>query len=137
MHWTNRTGSDRLSSMTDERDTARDSGRRYSAAVVDGAGRTFSRAMLRATGFEDADFSRPILGVASTWSRVTPCNLHIDELAREAGRGIDESGGKAIAFGTITVSDGISMGTQGRPPGKNYATEGGWPKWLRWMANSF
>jgi dihydroxy-acid dehydratase len=69
--------------------------------------------MLRATGFEDADFSRPILGVASTWSRVTPCNLHIDELAREAGRGIDESGGKAIAFGTITVSDGISMGTQG------------------------
>jgi dihydroxy-acid dehydratase len=69
--------------------------------------------MLRATGFEDADFSRPLLGVASTWSRVTPCNMHIDGLAREAERGIEESGGKAVPFGTITVSDGISMGTQG------------------------
>ena len=89
------------------------SGRRVSSGVVDGTGRTFSRAMLRATGFVDADFSKPILGVASTWSRVTPCNMHIDELAREAERGIQESGGKAIPFGTITVSDGISMGTQG------------------------
>jgi dihydroxy-acid dehydratase len=69
--------------------------------------------MLRATGFEDADFRRPLLGVASTWSRVTPCNMHIDGLAREAERGIEESGGKAVPFGTITVSDGISMGTQG------------------------
>lgn len=89
------------------------SGRRYSAAVVDGRGRTFSRAMLRATGFEDADFSKPMLGVASTWSRVTPCNMHIDELAREAERGIEHAGGKPVPFGTITVSDGISMGTQG------------------------
>ncbi len=88
-------------------------GRHHSSPVVDGPDRTFSRAMLRATGFEDADFRKPILGVASTWSRVTPCNMHIDELAHEAVRGIDASGGKAIPFGTISVSDGISMGTQG------------------------
>jgi dihydroxy-acid dehydratase len=99
--------------VTDAGDGPGTNGRRYSAAVVDGVGRTFSRAMLRATGFEDADFSRPLLGVASTWSRVTPCNMHIDGLAREAERGIEESGGKAVPFGTITVSDGISMGTQG------------------------
>lgn len=87
--------------------------REYSSAVVDGRGRTFSRAMLRATGFDDADFSKPMLGVASTWSRVTPCNMHIDELALEAERGIEDAGGKPVPFGTITVSDGISMGTQG------------------------
>jgi dihydroxy-acid dehydratase len=99
--------------MQDERDGKAGGGRRYSASVVDGAGRTFSRAMLRATGFEDADFARPMLGIASTWSRVTPCNMHIGGLAREAERGIEESGGKAVPFGTITVSDGISMGTEG------------------------
>jgi dihydroxy-acid dehydratase len=69
--------------------------------------------MLRATGFEDADFGKPILGVASTWSRVTPCNMHIDGLAREAERGIEEAGAKPVPFGTISVSDGISMGTEG------------------------
>jgi dihydroxy-acid dehydratase len=69
--------------------------------------------MLRAVGFADADFARPIVGVASTWSMVTPCNMHIDELAREAASGADAAGGKSIIFGTITVSDGISMGTPG------------------------
>lgn len=69
--------------------------------------------MLRATGFEDADFSRPVIGVASTWSKVTPCNMHIDGLARAAERGVEEAGGKPVPFGTITVSDGISMGTPG------------------------
>ncbi|MDJ0852683.1 MAG: dihydroxy-acid dehydratase [Myxococcota bacterium] len=88
-------------------------GRRHSAAVVDGPGRRFSRAMLRATGFEDEDFARPVLGVASLASRVTPCNMHLDGLAREAERGIAEAGGKAVPFGTLTVSDGISMGTEG------------------------
>ncbi len=91
----------------------RHTSRRHSSSVVDGRGRTFSRAMLRATGFEDADFGRPLLGVASTWSRVTPCNMHIDGLAEEAARGIEDAGGKAVPFGTITVSDGISMGTPG------------------------
>ena len=84
-----------------------------SARLVDGRGRTFSRAMLRATGFRDGDFERPMIGVASMWSRVTPCNMHLDELAREAERGIAQAGGMPIPFGTITVSDGISMGTPG------------------------
>jgi dihydroxy-acid dehydratase len=69
--------------------------------------------MLRATGFEDADFGRPQVGIASTWSQVTPCNMHINELAEEAAAGVDKAGGKAIVFNTITVSDGISMGTPG------------------------
>jgi dihydroxy-acid dehydratase len=69
--------------------------------------------MLRAVGFKDEDFGKPIVGIASTWSMVTPCNMHIDKLALEAAAGADAAGGKAIVFGTITVSDGISMGTPG------------------------
>jgi dihydroxy-acid dehydratase len=69
--------------------------------------------MLRAVGFEDADFGRPQVGIASTWAQVTPCNMHIDRLADEAARGVAEAGGKAVVFNTITVSDGISMGTPG------------------------
>jgi len=69
--------------------------------------------MLRAVGFGDEDFEKPIVGIASTWSMVTPCNMHIDELARESGAGVDAADGKSIIFGTITVSDGISMGTKG------------------------
>jgi dihydroxy-acid dehydratase len=69
--------------------------------------------MLRAVGFADADFAKPQIGIASTWSQVTPCNMHIDGLAREAAAGADEAGGKSVVFNTITVSDGISMGTPG------------------------
>jgi dihydroxy-acid dehydratase len=69
--------------------------------------------MLRAVGFGDADFKKPVVGIASTWSMVTPCNMHIDRLAREAAAGADAAGGKSVIFGTITVSDGISMGTPG------------------------
>ena len=69
--------------------------------------------MLRAVGFEDADFEKPQVGVASTWSNLTPCNMHIDELARLVAAGADRAGAKAITFNTITVSDGISMGTAG------------------------
>ena len=87
--------------------------RRYSSQVVDGVKQTAARAMLRAVGFSDADFSRPQIGIASTWSNLTPCNMHIDELAREAGRGADAAGGKSVSFNTITVSDGISMGSPG------------------------
>lgn len=93
--------------------TPKDNLRRHSSIVVDGPDRTPNRSMLRALGFRDADFGKPIVGVASTWSMVTPCNMHIDELAREAAAGADAAGGKAIIFGTITVSDGISMGTPG------------------------
>jgi len=87
--------------------------RQHSSIVVDGADRAPARAMLRAVGFKDRDFKRPQVGVVSTWSMLTPCNMHIDKLAEEAVRGIDAAGGKGITFGTITVSDGISMGTQG------------------------
>ncbi len=69
--------------------------------------------MLRAVGFKDADFGKPQIGIASTWSNLTPCNMHIDELAREAGAGADAAGGKSVPFNTITVSDGISMGSPG------------------------
>ncbi len=87
--------------------------RKYSSIIVDGDDRAPNRSMLRAVGFNDADFRKPIVGVASTWSMVTPCNMHIDKLALEAADGVDRSGGKSIVFNTITVSDGISMGTAG------------------------
>ena len=87
--------------------------RRYSRVVVDGLEQAPSRAMLRAVGFRDEDFSKPQVGIASTWSMVTPCNMHIDKLADLAGTAADEAGGKSVVFNTITVSDAISMGTQG------------------------
>lgn len=87
--------------------------RLFSSRVVDGLSQAPSRAMLRAVGFTEADFGRSQIGVASTWSMVTPCNMHIDRLAREAAAGADAAGGKAVIFNTITVSDGISMGTPG------------------------
>lgn len=69
--------------------------------------------MLRAVGFRDEDFSKPQIGIASTWSMVTPCNMHINGLADVAAAGADAAGGKSVIFNTITVSDGISMGTAG------------------------
>ena len=87
--------------------------RRWSRLVVDGAKQSPSRAMLRAVGFTDADFQRPQIGIASTWANLTPCNMHINELAGEAVRGVDAAGGKGVLFNTITVSDGISMGSPG------------------------
>jgi dihydroxy-acid dehydratase len=80
---------------------------------MDGPKQAPSRAMLRAVGFRDEDFAKPQIGVASTWGNVTPCNMHIGELAREACAGVDAAGGKSVLFNTITVSDGISMGTPG------------------------
>jgi dihydroxy-acid dehydratase len=87
--------------------------RPFSSIVLDGPDRAPNRSMLRAVGFSDADFKKPVVGIASTWSMVTPCNMHIDKLAREAEAGANAAGGKAIIFGTITISDGISMGTPG------------------------
>jgi len=87
--------------------------RRYSRRVVDGDTQAPARAMLRAVGFRDQDFERPQIGVASTWANLTPCNMHIGDLAREACAGVDGGGGKSVLFNTITVSDGISMGTPG------------------------
>src|SRR5467141_2004168 len=87
--------------------------RPHSSLVVDGPERAPSRAMLYPVGFTREDFSKPIVGIASTWSMVTPCNMHLDQLAREAEAGANAAGGKAIIFDTITISDGISMGTEG------------------------
>ena len=87
--------------------------RQFSSLVVDGVERAPSRSMLRAVGFEDADFKKPQIGIASTWSMVTPCNMHIDKLADDAAAGANAAKGKAVVFNTITISDGISMGTEG------------------------
>ncbi|MEL0047515.1 MAG: dihydroxy-acid dehydratase [Gammaproteobacteria bacterium] len=87
--------------------------RPYSSIVVDGVEQAPSRAMLYPTGFTTEDFSKPQIGIASTWSMVTPCNMHINELAEAAAMGADEAGAKSVLFNTITVSDGISMGTPG------------------------
>ena len=87
--------------------------RKYSSKLVDGKDRTPSRSMLRAVGFKDKDFLKPQVGIASTWSMVTPCNMHINDLAKVASNTIDSNGGKAINFNTITISDGISMGSDG------------------------
>ena len=92
--------------MSDER-------RPYSSQVFDGPDRAPSRAMMHAVGFSNDDFDKPQIGVASTWSQVTPCNVHIDRLAKESAKGVDAAGGKSVIFNTITISDGISMGTEG------------------------
>ena len=84
-----------------------------SSLITHGDKRAPNRAMLRAVGFNDADFSKPIIGIASSWSDITPCNAHLDRLAVEGRKGVEKAGGKAQTFGTITVSDGISMGTEG------------------------
>jgi len=91
----------------------KDLSRSHSAIVTDGAERAPSRSMLRAVGFGDEDFKKNQIGVASTWSMVTPCNMHIDKLADEVVTGINGANGKAVVFNTITISDGISMGTEG------------------------
>ena len=87
--------------------------RNFSSIVVDGKDRAPNRSMLRAVGFEDEDFEKPQVAVCSAWSMVTPCNSHLDELSKASVEGVDGAGGKAVPFGTITVSDGISMGTPG------------------------
>jgi dihydroxy-acid dehydratase len=84
-----------------------------SIVISEGEHRAPNRAMLRAVGFTDEDFKKPMIGVASTWSEVTPCNMHIDKLAIKAKNGVKKGGGAPLIFNTITVSDGISMGTEG------------------------
>ena len=87
--------------------------RQYSRIVVDGLAQAPSRAMLRAVGFTEEDFSKPQVGIASMGSLITPCNMHLDGLAKITAESADAMGGKSIIFNTITVSDGISMGTAG------------------------
>ena len=87
--------------------------RAHSGPMLDGPDRAASRAMLYAVGFQRDDFQKSQVGIASTWSQVTPCNIHIDGLARHAAAGADAAGGKSVIFNTITISDGISMGSEG------------------------
>ena len=86
--------------------------RPFSSGLLDGPHRAAARSMLYPVGFTEADFKKPLIGIASTWSNVTPCNMHIDKLALEAEKGANAGGGKAIVFNTITVSDGISNGNE-------------------------
>ena len=86
---------------------------RINSKVFDGTRKAPNRAMLRAVGFTDEDFKKPMVGIASTWSEVTPCNIHIKDLAESAKSGARDAGGAPMTFNTITVSDGISMGTDG------------------------
>ena len=87
--------------------------RKFSKNLVDGPNQAASRSMLRGVGFTSEDFKKPFVGIASTGAKVTPCNMHINQLADVVEHSIDNSGGKGVLFNTITVSDGISMGTQG------------------------
>ena len=87
--------------------------RKYSKELVDGPNQAASRSMLRGVGFTTEDFSKPLVGVASTGAKVTPCNMHLNKLSEIVEDSINLSGGKGVLFNTITVSDGISMGTQG------------------------
>ena len=87
--------------------------KKFSSYVTNGLDKAPNRAMLRAVGFTNPDFDKPIIGIASTWAMVTPCNMHINGLADHAAKGTNTNGGKAVIFNTITVSDGISMGTPG------------------------
>src|SRR5499427_6286652 len=87
--------------------------KRHSLTTTGGPGRAPNRAMLRAVGFGDEDFTRPMIGVASLFSDITPCNAHLDRLARRAVEGIRAGGGVGQVFGAPTASDGIMMGHQG------------------------
>ncbi len=84
-----------------------------SHALIDGANRAGARAMLRACGLGDDDFAKPLIGVANTWIEIGPCNYHLRELAEHVKTGIRKAGGTPLEFNTVSISDGITMGTEG------------------------
>src|SRR5213080_2703795 len=84
-----------------------------SRALVDGAHRAGARAMLRACGLQDSDFKKPLIGVANTWIEIGPCNYHLRELAAHVKAGIRQAGGTPMEFNTVSISDGITMNTEG------------------------
>ena len=98
--------------MTAKKQTGESGHRRYSKLVTETNSRAASRGMLYGVGFKKSDFKKSQVGIASTWGTVTPCNMHINDLAEHAARGYEKQG-MPLTFGTITVSDGISMGTEG------------------------
>src|SRR5256886_15457184 len=84
-----------------------------SHSLIDGANRAGARAMLRACGLGDDDFAKPLIGVANTWIEIGPCNYHLRELAEHVKAGIRAAGGTPLEFNTVSISDGITMGTEG------------------------
>ncbi|MGC2499036.1 MAG: dihydroxy-acid dehydratase, partial [Acidobacteriaceae bacterium] len=88
-------------------------GKLYSIALTEGPNRAPARAMLRAVGFTPEDLRKPIIGIANTWTEIGPCNFHLRALADAVKQGIREAGGTPMEFNTVTISDGITMGTEG------------------------
>jgi dihydroxy-acid dehydratase len=88
-------------------------GKWQSGGITDGASRAPARAMLKAVGFSDADLRKPIIGVANTWTEIGPCNFHLRHLAEQIKHGIREAGGTPMEFNTVSISDGITMGSEG------------------------
>ncbi len=86
---------------------------RIKSHVYDGMVRSPNRAMMRATGMTDADFKKPLVGIISAWAENTPCNMHLHDFGNVAKASVQDAGGWPVSFGTITVSDGIAMGTPG------------------------
>src|SRR6202011_851785 len=84
-----------------------------SGAITDGPSRAPARAMLKAVGFSDADLKKPIIGVANTWIEIGPCNYHLRTLAEHVKAGVRAAGGTPMEFNTVSISDGITMGTEG------------------------
>src|SRR6187200_1027029 len=87
--------------------------RRRSAGLVEGPHRAPARAMLKAVGFKDPELSKPLIGIANTWIEIGPCNYHLRELAQHVREGIQAAGGTPMEFNTVSISDGITMGTSG------------------------
>ena len=89
------------------------SGKRHSHLVTDGPSRAPARAMMKAVGFSDADLAKPLIGIANTWTEIGPCNFHLRELAEQVKAGVRAAGGTPLEFNTVSISDGITMGTEG------------------------
>ena len=92
---------------------ARGNGKLYSIALTEGPSRAPARAMLRAVGFTPEDLRKPIIGIANTWTEIGPCNFHLRAIADAVKQGVREAGGTPMEFNTVTISDGITMGTEG------------------------
>src|ERR1700760_2713707 len=88
-------------------------GKRNSIALTEGPSRAAARSFLRGVGFSNEDLHKPIIGIANTWTEIGPCNFHLREVAAAVKQGIREAGGTPMEFNTVTISDGITMGTEG------------------------
>jgi len=103
----------RTETGSEEEQMSTDTGKTRSRAITDGPNRAGARAMFKAVGFTDEDLSKPIIGIANTWTEVGPCNYHLREIAAAVKEGVRAAGGTPMEFNTIAISDGITMGTEG------------------------